>query len=128
MYCPVCFNDSLFLKSQGVVQVEINRFKMTTGKFLFNLGTMSESQLDKELSKKLEEYIKWNAQMMNPKDIASVHLYSYDFYCKANGCTIGSQNKISVVGLIYSEAVVRRILEQLCEKHGQIITGDMEII
>jgi hypothetical protein len=127
MYCPVCFNDSLFIKSQGVVHVEINKFKMTTGKFLFNLTGQDIATLDEELSKKIEEYVRWNAGMMNPKDIASVNLYSMDFFCKANSCMIGPNHKLSVIGLIYTPEGVHKILSKICKKHNASISSDLDL-
>ena len=124
MYCPVCFEDSLYLKPRGVIITVINGKHMDTGRFLFNeLKDTPEDRLN-ELENKIDEFLKWYSSFQNKDPIKSLGLYSSDFVCK-NSCKIPINTRISIVDIIFEQKDVQKILEKLAEKYGFEI--DLEI-
>ncbi len=116
MYCPACFNDSLYLKPKGVVDVIINGKQMDSGRILFTLESHRKTEVQKDLLKKIEEFFKWYSNFHNRTPIKNVSLLTLDFKC-SNSCALPLNQKISVVGHLISRKKLKKELEKLAEKY-----------
>ena len=117
IYCPVCFNDSLQLKDSGKINVFFNNRQHESAQFLFNLQTNSTSDIEKELTKVLNNYFKWYAEFQNRDPINSIEVTSVDFTC-SSGCMIPSGVRVSVVGIIFSEELFTSITTDLAQAYS----------
>ena len=112
IYCPVCFNHTLFLKEKGKVTIYFDGKQRTSGQFIFNLEDQRPDQLKQVLEEKLEEYFKWYGEFQNKAPIKKIDLFSSDFFCE-NGCEIPSSTKLSVIGVLFSEKYVMDLISDL---------------
>jgi len=117
LYCPVCFEETLFLKPRGVIVTVINGKQMDTGRFLFNELKDSPNERLRELERKIEEFFKWYSTFQNKEPISSFGLYSPDFLCK-NACKIPINTRISIIGIVFLPEDVQEIIERLAGQYG----------
>ena len=112
MYCPVCFQDTLKIRSRGVLKLAFNDKARSNSLFTYNLQKDSPEELLHSLKEKIHEYMKWYSSFVNQKPIEKFEVYCGDFQC-LNHCKIDMiNNKFSVIGIIYSKEEVLKILEQ----------------
>ncbi len=116
MYCPVCFQNTLKLRSTGVVKLVINQKLKSTSLFTFNLLKEKSSDLDHKCRERIIDFLEWYLTFKNRDPIKSYELYSSDVQCQ-NGCKLDlSQVKISVVGVLYSPQQIRQWIMEECQK------------
>lgn len=112
MYCPVCFQDTLRIRSNGVIKLSFNGKSRNTSLFTFNLQKENHEELHKKLREKVVEFMNWYAQFKNKDPIRTFEAYSNDFNCM-NGCKIDMVNtKFSVIGSVYKIQDVKQILSE----------------
>ena len=121
MYCPKCFNDSLSLKPRGVIHLIINGKQMDAGRFLFNLEENDKEQLVEDLKKKINEFFAWYSNFQNKSDIEVVQILTEDMLCEHH-CAIPLSTKYSIVDIIIPKKTVLKILKEIGEKYGMVIS------
>lgn len=118
MYCPVCFQNTLKIRSSGVVKLSFNGKSRNTSLFTYNLQKESSEQLEAKLREKVVDFFSFYSEFANKAPIKNFEIYSGDFLC-LNSCKIDiMKTKVSVVGIMYSIAQVRTILEEEAKKFG----------
>jgi hypothetical protein len=118
MYCPVCFQNTLKIRSSGVVRISFNGKSRDTSIFTFNLNKDTKEELDKKLRERIVDFLKWYSSFQNKDPIKQFEAMSSDFQC-SNNCKIDYlHTKLSVVGLIFSPATVKTFLQEECKNHG----------
>lgn len=118
MYCPVCFQNTLKIRSNGVVKLAFNGKSRSTSLFTYNLQKESQEQLLSKLREKVVDFFSFYSEFQNKTPIKSFEAFSADFLC-TNGCKIDVINtKVSVVNIIYSPAEAKKILSEEATKFG----------
>ena len=117
MYCPECLNDTLKIRSSGVVKLSFDGLAKNTSQFTYNLKQDSNKRLKFKLREKVEEFCKWYSLFQNKSPLKKIEVFSADFECD-NQCAIGLKNRISVIGQIYFVEEVIKILKEEAEKYG----------
>ena len=116
MYCPVCFNHSLALSTQGVIQVVINGRQRDSGRFLFSLALKERNKILPAFKDKAEEFFQWYSEFVNKKPIQKVELLTPDMKCE-NSCRLPSQTYFSIIDLIIPQTEVTQTIEDLGLKY-----------
>lgn len=118
MYCPVCFQNTMKIRSSGVIKVSFNGKSRNTSLFTYNLQKETQEQLEAKLREKIVDFFSFYSEFQNKAPIKNFEAYSADFMC-TNSCKIDIMTtKVSVVGVIYPLAVVRKILQDEGKKFG----------
>jgi hypothetical protein len=118
MYCPVCFQNTMKIRSSGVIKLSFNGKSRNTSLYTYNLQKDTQEQLDAKLREKIVDFLSFYAEFNNKTPIKVFELYSADFMC-TNTCKIDVMNtKVSVVGIIYPRPVVKAILTGEAKKYG----------
>jgi hypothetical protein len=118
MYCPVCFQDTLKLRSTGVVKISFNAKSRDTSLFTFNVSKENQEDLLKKLREKIVDFFSWYSQFQNKVPLVSFDALSSDFQC-INQCKIDYVNtKISVVGLLFSMEQIVEIIQQEAPRYS----------
>lgn len=118
MYCPVCFQNTMKIRSNGVVKLAFNGKSRSTSLFTYNLQKETQEQLLEKLREKVVDFFSFYSEFQNKTPIKSFECYSADFLC-TSGCKIDVMNtKVSVVNLIFKPAEVSHILEDEAKKFG----------
>lgn len=115
MYCPQCFNQSLGLNSNGVVDIRIDGRQMDSGRFLFNVE-MQPKEVERALDKKIEEFMRWYGSFQNKDPIEKVEIVTNSVSC-TSGCKIGLNFQYNIVNDIISSEKVMRMLKRYAEKY-----------
>jgi hypothetical protein len=116
MYCPKCLNDTLKLRSNGVVKISFNGKHRDNSLFTFNFAKETQLKMDKNFTQKVEEFLAWYSTFNNKNPIAVFEAYSSDFVCD-NKCQIDVNTKISVIGPIFTTSFVVKTLKEQCTKY-----------
>lgn len=116
MYCPKCYNNTLCLCSQGVVNVILNEKQMDTGRFVFNLKKHSKEDIYNSFSLKLEEFFSWYSTFQNKDPINYVKFQSSDFVCE-DGCKLQMSLGFSVIDILVPRKLVLKKLVEFGEKY-----------
>ncbi|MGE3610482.1 MAG: hypothetical protein AB7I27_12910 [Bacteriovoracaceae bacterium] len=118
MYCPICFQNTLKIRSNGVVKLSFNGKSRNTSLFTYNLQKDSNQQLEAKLREKVVDFFSFYAEFNNKSPIKNFEAYSSDFMC-TNSCKIDYVNtKFSVVGILYTIELARAILQDEGKKFG----------
>jgi hypothetical protein len=118
MYCPVCFQNTMKIRSSGVVKLSFNGKSRNTSLFTYNLQKETQEQLDAKLREKIVDFFSFYADFNNKAPIKTFEAYSSDFLC-TNSCKIDVMStRVSVVGNIYPSTVVKKILQEEGQKFG----------
>lgn len=118
MYCPVCFQNTLKIRSNGVVKLAFNNKSRNTSLFTYNLQKETHEQLLAKLREKIVDWMSFYSEFNNKTPIKTFECYSGDFIC-TNNCKIDMLNtKVSVVNLIYSAQEVKSMLKEEGQKFG----------
>lgn len=118
MYCPVCFQNTMKIRSNGVVKLAFNNKSRNTSLYTYNLQKETQEQLLAKLREKVVDFFSFYSEFNNKSPIKTFECYSGDFLC-TNNCKIDLLNtKVSVVGLIYSVADVKALLLTEGKKFG----------
>lgn len=118
MYCPVCFQNTLKIRNNGVIKLAFNGKSRNTSLFTYNLQKDSNQQLEAKLREKVVDFFSFYSEFNNKTPIKNFECYSGDFLC-TNNCKIDFVNtKVSVIGIVYTIEVVRAILQEEGKKFG----------
>jgi hypothetical protein len=118
MYCPVCFQNTLKIRSNGVVKLAFNGKSRNNSLFTYNLQKETHEQLLAKLREKIVDWMSFYSEFANKTPIKTFEAYSGDFVC-TNNCKIDMLNtKVSVVNLIYSPQEVKTLLKEEGQKYG----------
>lgn len=121
MYCPVCFQNTLKVKSNGVIKLAFNGKSKNSSLFTYNLQKETQDQLLAKLREKVVDFFSFYSEFNNKSPIKNFEAYSADFLC-TNNCKIDMINtKVSMIGMIYSIPEVKSILEEEGKKFGIVI-------
>lgn len=111
MYCPVCFQNTLKLRSNGVVKLSFNGKSRNTSLFTYNLNKDSGADLAEKLRDKIVDFLSWYAEFQNKAPIKTIEAYSSDCQC-SNACKIDLVNtRVSVIGVMYSFKEIEHIMQ-----------------
>lgn len=106
------------IRSSGVVKLSFNGKSRNTSLYTYNLQKETQEQLEAKLREKIVDFFSFYSEFQNKAPIKNFEAYSADFLC-TNNCKIDIMNtKVSVVGVIYPIAVVRKILQEEGNKFG----------
>lgn len=123
MYCPVCFQNTLKIRSNGVVKLVFNGKSRNTSLFTYNLQKETHEQLLAKLREKIVDWMSFYSEFANKTPIKNFEAYSADFIC-TNNCKIDMvSTKVSVVNLIYSAQEVLTLLKE----EGKKFNVDVEV-
>jgi hypothetical protein len=118
MYCPVCFQNTLKLRSSGVIKLSFNGKSRNNSLYTYNLQKETQEQLDAKLREKIVDFFGFYSQFVNKAPIKNFEIYTSDFLC-LNNCKMDRvSTKVSLVGMLYPLAVVRKILDEEAQKFG----------
>ena len=118
MYCPVCFQNTMKIRSSGVIKFSFNGKSRNTSLFTYNLQKETQEQLDAKLREKIVDFFSFYAEFNNKTPIKNFEAYSADFMC-TNSCKIDvMKTKVSVVGIVYPVPIVRAMLNEEAKKFG----------
>lgn len=121
MYCPVCFQDTLKVKSNGVIKLAFNGKSRNNSLFTYNIQKETNEQLVAKLREKIVDFFSFYSEFNNKLPIKTFEAYSSDFLC-SNGCKIDMVNtKLSVVGVIYKVSEVKALLNEEGKKFSIMI-------
>ena len=118
MYCPVCFQNTLKMRSSGVVKLAFNGKSRNNSLFTYNLQKETHEQLLAKLREKIVDWMSFYSEFTNKTPIKTFEAYSADFIC-TNNCKIDMLNtKVSVVNLVYSVQEVKGMLKEEGQKYN----------
>lgn len=118
MYCPVCFQNTMKIRSQGVIKLAFNGKSRSTSLFTYNLQKETQEQLLAKLREKVVDFFSFYSEFNNKTPIKNLEIYSADFIC-TNSCKIDVMNtKVSVVNLVYKPDEILRILSEEGKKYN----------
>ena len=117
MYCPVCFDQKLYLRPSGKGFLALNGKQMSTAIFLFNTERQDPSEILANLEEKIEEIFKWYKGFNNVDKIEKFEVFSSEFDCD-NGCAIPASSKISLIGPLVERNAYKASLTKLAEKYS----------
>jgi hypothetical protein len=112
MYCPVCFQNTLKIRTNGVIKLSFNGKSRNNSLFTYNLQKETQEQLEAKLKEKITDFFKFYSDFNNKAPIKNFEAYSADFLC-LNGCKIDMMNtKVTVIGSVYPLATVKKLLQE----------------
>lgn len=118
MYCPVCFQNTMKIRSSGVVKLSFNGKSRNNSIFTYNLQKETQEQLDQKLREKIVDFMSFYSEFANKTPIKNFEVYSADFVC-TNNCKIDIMStKVSVIGIVYPKPLVKTILHEEGKKFG----------
>ena len=118
MYCPVCFQNNLKLRSTGVVKISFNGKSRNTSLFTYNINKDTPADLDKKLRERIVDFLHWYNEFKNKAVLEKFEALSSDFQC-TNNCKIDYiHTKISVIGLMFKFDHIKKMIEEEAEKLG----------
>jgi hypothetical protein len=117
MYCPKCFNQTLFIKQKGVVDIYINGKKRDSGRFLFNMDPSYTEQNVQDFRHKCDDFFKWYSGFNNKDSIQYVELHTVDVKCES-GCAFSPMERFSAVDSVISSNQIKQVIEQLAQKYS----------
>ncbi|HLW56984.1 MAG TPA: hypothetical protein VKY27_06335 [Bacteriovoracaceae bacterium] len=121
MYCPLCFQNTMKIRSNGVVKLAFNGKSRNTSLFTYNLQKESHEQLLEKLREKVVDFFSFYSEFNNKDPIKNFEAYSSDFICQ-EGCKIDINSKLTVVGVIYSKEEVLKLLKEEAQRFGLIVS------
>ncbi len=124
MYCPVCFQNTLKIRSTGVIKLAFNGKSRNNSLFTYNLQKETHEQLLGKLREKIVDWMSFYSEFTNKTPIKNFEAYSADFLCTSN-CKIDMiTTKVSVVNIVYSAQEVKNLLKEEGKKFGV----DIEVV
>ncbi len=117
MYCPVCFQDTLKIRSSGVIKLSFNGKSKNTSLFSYNLQKETQEQLEGKLREKIREFFGFYSELNNRTPIKHFEAYSSDYTC-IDGCSISITTRVSVIEVILPLKRIEIILTEEGSKFG----------
>lgn len=121
MYCPLCFQNTMKIRSNGVIKLAFNGKSRNTSLFTYNLQKESHDQLLEKLKEKVIDFFSFYSEFNNKDPIKNFEAYSSDFICQ-DGCKIDINSKLTVVGVVYSKEEVLKLLKDEAQRFGLTIS------
>jgi hypothetical protein len=115
--CPVCFENSLVLNNNGVIQVFVNDRSMNNNRVLFRLPKDNSKVLIKNIMPKIEDYYKWYGTFTNKEPIKKIDLVTTDYTC-SNKCRIPGAHLVDIKGSLIDARMFKLTLMELTKKYG----------
>jgi hypothetical protein len=81
MYCPVCFQNTMKIRSNGVIKLAFNGKSRNTSLFTYNLQKETQEQLLAKLREKVVDFFSFYSEFNNKTPIKTFEAYSADFLC-----------------------------------------------
>lgn len=106
------------IRSTGVVKLAFNGKSKNTSLFSYNLQKDTHEQLLAKLREKIVDFLSFYSEFANKTTIKVFEAYSSDFQCTTGVCKIDMNTKVSMVGLLYSSAEVKTMLNEEAKKFG----------
>jgi hypothetical protein len=116
MYCPTCFNDTLKIKSSGVIRLFFNGKTKSNAQIFYNLNTDSGAKIREKLKKVIEDYFKFYGSLANKIPVERIDAFSLDFKCE-NKCNISLDSQLSVIDLIIPAGEMEKISKEMSQKY-----------
>lgn len=117
MYCPGCFQDTMKIRSTGVIKLAFNGKARNTSLFTYNLQKETHEQLLAKLREKIVDFFEFYDKFENKTPIKTFEVYSSDFQCTSgNKCKIDINTKVSVIPLLYSPSEAKVLLKEEAKK------------
>jgi predicted RNA-binding protein with PIN domain len=113
----MCFQNTLKIRSNGVIKLSFNGKARATSLFTYNLQKDTHEQLLGKLREKIVDFLSFYSEFNNKTPIKVFEAYSSDFTC-SNGCKNDLHSKFSIVGLVYTANEVKAMLEEEGKKFG----------
>lgn len=114
----MCFQNNLQIRSNGVIKLAFNGKSRNTSLFTYNLQKEGQDQLLVKLRDKVVDFFSFYSEFKNRTPIKTFEAYSADFQC-ASGCKIDMMStKVSVIGVVFKQADVKKILLEEGKKFG----------
>lgn len=120
MYCPLCFQNNMKIRSAGVIKLAFNGKSRNTSLFTYNLQKDSHEQLKEKLRDKIVDFFSFYAEFNNKTPIKNFEAYTSDYIC-LDGCKIDINTKLSIIGVVFTKAEVLEILNNEAAKFGLTI-------
>jgi len=117
MYCPICFQNTLKIRSSGVIKLAFNSKQRNTSLFTYNLQKETQEQLLEKLREKVVDFLSFYSEFTNKTPIKNFEAYSSDFQCTSN-CKIDINTKVTVIGVVYTVREIRTLLEEEGKRLG----------
>ncbi len=106
------------IRSNGVIKLAFNGKSRNTSLYTYNLQKETQEQLEAKLREKIVDFFSFYSEFANKTPIKNFEAYSADFMC-TNSCKIDMMStKVSVVGIVYPAATVKRLLTEEGKKFG----------
>lgn len=125
MYCPSCFNQTLHLSKNGVVEFRVDGKQMDSGRFLFNVE-MKPHEVARALDKKINEFMTWYGNFQNKKPIEKVQIVTNAVVC-TEGCKIPLNFQYNIVGDIISLEKVKGMIDMYAERNKIEISPNLSL-
>jgi uncharacterized protein with ParB-like and HNH nuclease domain len=117
MYCPQCFQNTLKMRSNGVIKLAFNGKSRSTSLFTYNLQKESHEQLLAKLKERMVDFLSFYSEFNNKTPIKTFEAFSSDFQC-TSGCKNDPNSKFSVIGLVFTNDEAKNLLEQEGKNFG----------
>jgi len=118
MYCPVCYQSTLKVRSNGVIKLAFNGKSRNNSLFTYNLQKETQEQQIAKLREKIIDFFSFYSEFKNKDPLKTFEAYSSDFLC-TSGCKIDVINtKVSVVGIIFTTGEVQKLLQDEGKNFG----------
>ena len=118
MYCPECFQNTLKVKSNGVIKLAFNGKSKASSIFTYNLQKETQDQLIGKLREKIAEFFSFYSEFQNKSPLKNFEAFSSDFVC-TNACKIDYVNtKVSMIGVIFTKDEIKTVLHEEAKKYG----------
>ncbi len=106
------------IKSNGVVKLAFNGKSKNSSLYTYNLQKETQEQLLAKLREKVVDFFSFYSEFNNKSPIKNFEAYSADFIC-TNSCKMDMiNNKISIVGVLYTVSEVKSLLQEEGKKFG----------
>ena len=125
MYCPRCFQNTMKIRSNGVIKLAFNGKARNTSLFTYNLQKESHDQLLEKMREKIVDFFSFYSDFANKDPIKNFEAYSSDFTC-LDGCRIEINTKVNVIGVIFTKEEIFKILFEEAKKFGLTIETNLE--
>lgn len=113
------------IRSNGVIKLAFNGKSRNTSLFTYNLQKEGHDQLLAKLREKIIDFFSFYADFNHKDAIKTFEAYSSDFICQ-DGCKIGMNTRVSVIGSVFTKTEVFRVLQEEADKFGLVIASDLE--
>lgn len=113
------------IRSNGVIKLAFNGKSRNTSLFTYNLQKEGHDQLLEKLREKVVDFFSFYADFHNKDPIKTFEAYSSDFICQ-DGCKIGMNTKVSVIGSVYTKQEVFKLLQEEANRFGLVIETSLE--